>query len=1225
MAKTTRVNLHCHSTCSDGALTPEQVAMRLVASGVRYASLTDHDTIAGLAAFRDVLTRHGVGVVPGVEITAVHGGLGVHILGYGFDPTDAALLERLAVVRKGQDVGVQALVVSLRRFGSRLLPEGGGAGEAAESPGPIEAAEAIALIHRAGGRTFLAHPLDTQPDHGSLDALLAELKSLGLDGVEALYQSYDDAKRSALLEMARRHHLLVTAGTDFHDPTIPGQTDCAIEMPSGTWRAFRDALRRPSGGGHPSGPLHPEAPHRPRWRSFLLRIVLPTLMAIALFVGTIFALIIPQFESKMLDRKRDMIRELTNSAWSILAEYDAEQRDGRFTLEQAQALAMERIQFLRYGAEGKDYFWITDMHPRMVMHPYRLDLNGTDLTDFTDARGERIFVQFAELVRRKKEGYVEYVWQWKDDPERKGEKESFIKGFEPWGWVIGTGIYVGDVQEEISLISRTVINASIGISALMAMLLLFVAQQSMRIERQRFSAQEALREWNERYRSLVEAATEGTAMVLRGRCTYANRTLLEMLGYSEQEFVLLEVEDLMTGDAASRLASDAPAGENASSFEADLHRKDGGRVPCIVTVNPIDLGGQSGWILVVKDLQRHAEMVDAIDPMVRRAGRPADNVPAGILRTLANRRGHVVEANRGALWMLGIDAGARATDLKLSDFLEDPDDLVDMMAALQVDGGSVSRTVNLRRPDGTSRVVALTMVAARGGVDNAGARYCDILMVDVTEQARLDAATRGQMARLESSLLFLHEPVAGFAREPLACDKNQPVARVASLMTRRRNTAVLVRSEDGDTIGIVTDHDLRDRVLAAGLDPALPVFRVMSSPVVGVPQSSLVYEALLAMEENGIQHLAVTDENGAVVGVVRNRELLQFPAYGASVITREISRASSVDAVAAARERLPALVAGLLDCGSRSRNVTRVITSVSDAVTQRLVELAVEELGPPPVPFCFIVLGSEGREEQTLVTDQDNAIIHADVAPELAAPAGEYFARLGTMVCDWLEQAGYRYCPGNFMAKNPAWCKPLEAWKENFARWIMKPEPQELMEFSIFFDLRPVYGARELAGDLRRSIQEMMHECPAFFPQFARSCVQHKPPATGLLAKLVSGGGEQARNLNMKDAMMPIVSFARLYALRHGLAETNTVDRLDGLAERQVLTPTSHEEIVLAYDHLMQLRLKSHAAAIRDHAAPVNTIPLKSLTPLEQAMMRETFTHVATIQKKINYDFLGGL
>jgi|GEM_PF-5319374 len=151
-----------------------------------------------------------------------------------------------------------------------------------------------------------------------------------------------------------------------------------------------------------------------------------------------------------------------------------------------------------------------------------------------------------------------------------------------------------------------------------------------------------------------------------------------------------------------------------------------------------------------------------------------------------------------------------------------------------------------------------------------------------------------------------------------------------------------------------------------------------------------------------------------------------------------------------------------------------------------------------------------------------------------------------------------------------------------------------------------------------------MQDYPSFYPQFALSCLQHKPPPTGLLAKLVTAGGEQARQLNMKDAMVPIVSFARLYALRHAVHETNTVDRLDTLAEQHILTATTHEEIVLAYDHLMQLRLKHHVAGLRDHQTPTNVIPLKVLTPLEQAMIRETFTHVATIQKKISYDFLGG-
>ena len=431
MAKTTCVNLHCHSTCSDGVLTPEQLAERLIAAGARYAALTDHDTTAGFVGFRDVLARRGVGVVTGVEMTTMHAGASVHLLGYGFDPAHEELQRRLGALRRYHDVGVQALVGSLRKIGSRLLPDGSAEGDPAapEPAGPIEASDAIALIHQAGGRVFLAHPMETQPDPALLESLLADLKAHGLDGIEALYLSYGDETRSALLALALKHGLLVAAGTDFHDPSVPGHGECVMEMPSEMWKAFRNGLQRPAGDAPTIALPPPEPPHRPRRRNFVLRIGLPTLLAIGLFVGTIFALIIPQFEAKLLDWKRDMIRELTNSAWSILAEYEKERSEGRFTLEQAQAEAKERIEFLRYGAEGKDYFWITDMHPTMVMHPYRPDLNGSDLTDFTDKRGDHIFVKFADLARRKKEGYVEYFWQWKDDPGREAEKESYIKAF----------------------------------------------------------------------------------------------------------------------------------------------------------------------------------------------------------------------------------------------------------------------------------------------------------------------------------------------------------------------------------------------------------------------------------------------------------------------------------------------------------------------------------------------------------------------------------------------------------------------------------------------------------------------------------------------------------------------------------------------------------------------------------------------------------------------------
>ena len=176
-------------------------------------------------------------------------------------------------------------------------------------------------------------------------------------------------------------------------------------------------------------------------KRFFVRIVFPTLLAIVLFIIAMFVIIIPSFERTIMDRKKEMIRELTNSAWSILAEFEREEKAGTYTKEEAQKLAILRIETLRYGIEDKDYFWITDMHPRMIMHPYIPELNGTDLTDYKDPNGKRLFVEFVDVVKKSGHGYVEYSWQWMDDPNHIVPKISYVREFKPWEWIIGTGIY----------------------------------------------------------------------------------------------------------------------------------------------------------------------------------------------------------------------------------------------------------------------------------------------------------------------------------------------------------------------------------------------------------------------------------------------------------------------------------------------------------------------------------------------------------------------------------------------------------------------------------------------------------------------------------------------------------------------------------------------------------------------------------------------------------------
>ena len=224
-----------------------------------------------------------------------------------------------------------------------------------------------------------------------------------------------------------------------------------------------------------------------------MRIILPTILTIALFILALFMFIIPTIQKNSLDRKREMIRELTNSAWNILAKLDNDVRLGVLTREQAQKQAIDQIRSLHYGQEMKDYFWINDMQPRMVIHPYRTDLNGRDLSDYQDPNGKRVFVEFVNVVKKDGFGYVDYLWQDRDNKNLVVPKISYVKGFAPWGWIIGTGIYIDDVQAEIALLIRSVMRISGVILLLMLLLLASIIRQSYRTQKQLWVEEEELK------------------------------------------------------------------------------------------------------------------------------------------------------------------------------------------------------------------------------------------------------------------------------------------------------------------------------------------------------------------------------------------------------------------------------------------------------------------------------------------------------------------------------------------------------------------------------------------------------------------------------------------------------------------------------------------------------------------------------------------------------------
>lgn len=265
----------------------------------------------------------------------------------------------------------------------------------------------------------------------------------------------------------------------------------------------------------------------------LLRIIIPVGLTFILLVLSVYLLFVPSMEKQLMALKREMIRSLTDNVWSLLSDYDNRVKSGELTLEQAQKRAKARIKGMRYGPEQKDYFWINDMHPRMVMHPYRSDLDGEDLSGYADPNGKRLFVDFVRMVREHGSGYIDYMWQWKDDPDKVVCKISYVRGFKPWGWIVGTGIYTEDVSAEIASMTRKLLLAFLGVLAIVLAFSSYIIWQTIKFEGRRRRSEEDLRESEETFRVLGENAPFGISIMRPDRTfEYFNPKFTEILGYT---------------------------------------------------------------------------------------------------------------------------------------------------------------------------------------------------------------------------------------------------------------------------------------------------------------------------------------------------------------------------------------------------------------------------------------------------------------------------------------------------------------------------------------------------------------------------------------------------------------------------------------------------------------------------------------------------------------------
>jgi len=281
---------------------------------------------------------------------------------------------------------------------------------------------------------------------------------------------------------------------------------------------------------------------------------MPSLVTVILFGIVLFVSIVPFLEDKLIERKEEMIQALTQSAWSELAYYEQLEKDGTFSREEAQNKAMEAIRQMRYGAEMEDYFWISDMEPRMIMHPYRTELEGKNISDYIDQRAQKVLVEFAKVVKEHGSGFVDYYWQWKSLDTVLAAKKSYVMGFEPWGWIVGTGLYIDDVRKEIKDITETLVVFSVAILLIISALSMIIIAGGIQAERSRKSAINALAASERRYRFLAKNATDIIwTMDLEGHLTYASNAAENLLGYSEEQLLGIKIQQITTRESCNKI------------------------------------------------------------------------------------------------------------------------------------------------------------------------------------------------------------------------------------------------------------------------------------------------------------------------------------------------------------------------------------------------------------------------------------------------------------------------------------------------------------------------------------------------------------------------------------------------------------------------------------------------------------------------------------------------
>ena len=447
------------------------------------------------------------------------------------------------------------------------------------------------------------------------------------------------------------------------------------------------------------------------------------------------------------------------------------------------------------------------------------------------------------------------------------------------------------------------------------------------------------------------------------------------------------------------------------------------------------------------------------------------------------------------------------------------------------------------------------------------------------------------------------------------------IREAAQLMKKKHVSSLLIK--DGNKlVGIITDRDLRTRVLAEGLSDQEQVEQVMTRSPMCVDVSSRLHDAQLKMMSEGVHHLPVMQDDDPV-GIITPSDIMRANNIEPLSLVRAINRALNIEELALASEGIPALVVRLIERDVRAVEVGKIITTLADSTTRRLLVLSEQKFGKPPCEYAWLAFGSQARQEQVLGSDQDNGLLLPD---GMSTGDAAYFEDFASFVNDGLDACGMPYCPGEIMAKNEKWRMTLEGWKARFAGWIEEPSPKAVMHSSIFFDMRHIAGKTELTKALRANVLERAKSNTIFLAMMCENALQHSPPLGFFKTFVLESDGDHNNTLELKKrGTIPIVDIARNYSLSAGLKPLNTIERLQAMEKAGVMSKEMAYSLIDAHEFIAGIRLEAQGKQFRAGVKVDNYMDPKDLSPLVRHQIKDAFHVVRDAQSAMKVRFGGGV